>query len=55
MSERTPIPDRPEPNNTTDGGNLPVWFYFLIGALAILMLFFIVMGALEWQSKTLLH
>ena len=26
-------------NNEPDGGDLPVWFYVLIGALAILMLF----------------
>lgn len=55
MSERSPIPDRPEPNNEPDGGDLPVWFYVLIGALAILMLFLIVMGALEWKATTLLH
>lgn len=55
MSEHRPIPERPEPNNTTDGGDLPVWFYVVIGALAILMLFLIVMGALEWKATTLLH
>ena len=55
MSEHGLIPERPEPDNTTDGGDLPVWFYVLIGALAILMLFLIVMGALEWKATALLH